>query len=80
MKISASGQYSGQDTTMEWKKVMKKPIPVGACQINEEFEVDTLEGTMKGKKGDWLMKGIDGEFYPCDREIFEKTYDILEDE
>jgi len=40
-----------------------------------EFKVDTLEGTMKGKPGDYLVQGINGEQYPCDKEIFEKTYD-----
>ena len=54
----------------------KKPIVVHAVQINEEFRVNTLEGNYKqGKPGDYLMKGIDGELYICDREIFEKTYD-----
>lgn len=62
--------------TLEYKKAIKKPIAVLCSQIDEEFEVETLEGTMKGKKGDWLMIGIHGEMYPCDREIFEKTYEI----
>ena len=55
---------------------MKRPIVVQAFQINEEFRVNTLEGNYKqGKAGDYLMRGIDGELYICDREIFEKTYD-----
>jgi hypothetical protein len=55
---------------------MKRPIVVHAVQINEEFRVNTLEGNYKqGKPGDYLMKGIDGELYICDKEIFEKTYD-----
>ena len=55
---------------------MKRPIVVHATQINEEFRVDTLEGNYKqGKPGDYLMRGVDGELYICDREIFEKTYD-----
>lgn len=56
----------------------KKPIVVHAKQIDEEFRVDTLEGNYKqGKPGDYLMRGIDGELYICDREIFEKTYDWI---
>jgi hypothetical protein len=31
---------------------------------------------MKGKKGDWLMVGINGEMYPCDKAIFNKTYKL----
>lgn len=57
---------------------MKKPIVVHAKQINEDFRVNTLEGNYKqGKIGDYLMKGIDGELYICDREIFEKTYNLI---
>jgi len=59
--------------------VMKKPIPVKAIQMCEPFQVETLEGTMSGKAGDWLMEGVSGEMYPCDAEIFDKTYDILPD-
>ena len=56
----------------------KKPIIIQCVQIDEPFEVETLEGTMKGKKGDYLMIGVNGEMYPCDKEIFDKTYDIVE--
>lgn len=61
---------------LEFKEAIKKPIPVKCIQIDEPFEVETMEGTMKGKKGDWLMVGIDGEMYACDAAIFKKTYDI----
>lgn len=58
---------------------LKRPIIVHARQIMEEFRVDTLEGNYKqGKAGDYLMKGINGEIYICDKDIFEKTYDFLE--
>ena len=57
---------------------MKRPIVVQTRQINEDFRVNTLEGNYKqGKAGDYLMRGIDGELYICDKDIFEKTYDIL---
>ena len=36
--------------------------------------IDTLEGRMEGKVGDWIIKGVNGEFYPCKNEIFIKTY------
>jgi hypothetical protein len=56
----------------------KKPIIVYSKQILEEFQVNSLEGNYKtGKSGDYLMKGIDGELYICDKEIYEKSYDTL---
>lgn len=36
--------------------------------------IDTLEGRMEGKVGDWVIKGVNGEFYPCKNDIFIKTY------
>lgn len=42
--------------------------------------IDTLEGTMKAKPGDYVIKGVNGEFYPCKPDIFEKTYEKVEDE
>lgn len=57
---------------------MKRPIVVHAKQIDEDFRVNTLEGNYKqGKAGDYLMRGIDGELYICDKEIFEKSYDFV---
>jgi hypothetical protein len=38
-------------------------------------EISTLEGTMRADKGDYIIKGIQGEFYPCKPDIFEATYD-----
>lgn len=46
--------------------------------INRVPFCDTLEGTMIGKIGDFIIKGIKGELYICDRHIFFETYDILE--
>lgn len=37
--------------------------------------VKTLEGTMKVSKGDYIIKGVKGEFYPCKPDIFEMTYE-----
>ena len=39
------------------------------------MEIKTLEGTMRANIGDWIIKGVNGEFYPCKPNIFEKTYD-----
>lgn len=43
-----------------------------------EFGIETLEGTMRVVKGDWVIKGVNGEYYPCKPDIFEKTYEIVE--
>lgn len=43
------------------------------------MEIKTLEGTMTAHKGDWIIKGVKGEFYPCKPDIFEATYEPVEE-
>ena len=47
--------------------------PVGGSPF-----IRTLEGDMTISKGDWVIKGVNGEFYPIKSEIFFKTYDVVE--
>lgn len=58
----------------------KKPVVVHAKKIDGPFCVDTLEGVMSGNPGDYLMKGINGELYPCKKEIFEKSFNWINEE
>lgn len=39
------------------------------------LKIQTLEGTMTARFGDWIIKGVNGEFYQCKPDIFEKTYE-----
>lgn len=38
----------------------------------------TLEGEMDVKPGNYIIKGVKGEFYPCRKDIFEETYEVVE--
>jgi len=40
-----------------------------------EIVIKTLEGEMVGSVGDWIIRGVNGEIYPCKPDIFAKTYD-----
>lgn len=42
---------------------------------NGDMNIETLEGIMKAGPGDYIIKGIKGEFYPCKPDIFEATYE-----
>ncbi len=42
-------------------------------------KIKTLEGTMTATKGDYIIKGVNGEFYPCKPDIFKKTYEKIGD-
>ena len=54
----------------------------GSKNIGQTFDVGifipTLEGIHLARYGDYIIHGVNGEFYPCKPDIFEKTYDILE--
>lgn len=55
----------------------------GVIKIKDSFgtiryAIETLEGRMAVKEGDWIIKGVKGEFYPCKPDIFEMTYEKLD--
>lgn len=47
---------------------------------NPYLKIETLEGIMKASVGDYIIKGVNGEFYPCKPDIFERTYERVIDE
>jgi hypothetical protein len=55
-------------------KRYRKIAYVEAVQYPEDFLVETLEGIMRGYAGDYLCRGVDGEFWPVQKDIFERTY------
>lgn len=60
----------------ELSEEVKNFIPEERYNINTSFLIiHTLEGNMIAEKGDWIIKGVKGEFYPCKPDIFEKTYE-----
>lgn len=51
----------------------------GKWSENSDFyEIETLEGAMRADVGDWIIKGVNGEFYPCKPDIFIETYEAVE--
>ncbi|MGB3077854.1 MAG: hypothetical protein WBB31_02155, partial [Saprospiraceae bacterium] len=65
---------SGSQYDLPFESYTKKDIPIGACRIDNDFEIMTMEGLMKAKKGDYLIKGVKGEYYACDADVFKETY------
>ncbi len=43
--------------------------------VGDGLDVPTLEGVMRASKGDYIIKGVKGELYPCKPDIFEMTYE-----
>ena len=44
------------------------------------LKIQTLEGVMTAQVGDWIIKGVKGEFYPCKPDIFAATYEAVPDD
>ena len=58
----------------KFEKYTKIPVTIEAYQTDVELEIETLEGTMKANKGDWIIRGVKGELYPCKPDVFDMTY------
>lgn len=73
-------QYDGTENSvveiLELKEAFSasKSIRAGA----DHLLIHTLEGIMRADKGDWVIKGVNGELYPCKPDIFEKTYEKVD--
>lgn len=64
-----------------------RKVNTGTLSAEETFQfrhplmlVTTLEGTMVANPGDWIIRGVQGEFYPCKSDIFEATYERVDDD
>lgn len=69
-------QYDGSNVE-EIKKFIGKSFEVGTV---EGIYIRTLEGIMKASVGDYIIKGLRGEFYPCKPKVFKMKYEVIENE
>lgn len=70
-------EHNGRDVARFIGKPTNFPtIPDGTPQGKIVAVIETLEGKMHADLGDYIIKGVNGEFYPCKPDIFEKTYDF----
>ena len=59
----------------KWQHWRKRPVVIRAQRLEVKTTIRTLEGTMIGNPGDWLIEGVKGEIYPCKDNIFRETYE-----
>lgn len=66
---------------IEWPgdhdEIMKDPNAPSHDEVG--FFINTLEGVMEALPGDFIIKGVEGEFYPCKPDIFWKTYEMIDE-
>lgn len=60
-------------------KFMQEGGVRGGSMSDKVVTIETLEGVMTAQLGDWIIKGVKGEFYPCKPDIFEATYEKVEE-
>lgn len=56
------------------------PTAIDPPERGPSLIIPTLEGNHKAMPGDWIIKGVAGEFYPCKPHIFEATYDEVKED
>lgn len=71
------GTFKSADRILVWSK--SPDLMIRRVNNEEKFEIVTLEGVMSVSPGDYVIKGVNGEFYPCKPDIFKKTYDRVEE-
>ena len=76
-------QYTGKNDfeISKWSNDLVYPSPVLEPAENNPsgsyLQIKTLEGVMTAIVGDWIIKGVKGEFYPCKNDIFLMSYDVV---
>ena len=78
-----SNKYRKKPVVIEaWQNSDENTFPVWLANVDVGREpggvilINTLEGVMKAMPGDYIIKGIKGEVYPCKSDIFEATYEV----
>lgn len=75
------GSEAGARAVLEWADP-HTPGRTLAARHRETGEwivvIETLEGVMSADPGDYIIRGVQGEFYPCKPDIFAETYELIE--
>jgi hypothetical protein len=66
-------RYEGTNESFEKILSMGGAREIRNC--HDGLYIETLEGTMRANIGDWIIRGVKGELYPCKPDIFVATYD-----
>jgi hypothetical protein len=71
-------QWTGPNLNELRNWITGSNLPTGVNSAYGDFlHIETLEGCMEASLGDYIIKGIKGEFYPCKPDIFAATYELV---
>lgn len=71
-------KYTGENRSQCIRFIGQLPYTQDREKSVYPIIIQTLEGVMRAEVGDWIIKGVKGEFYPCKPDIFEATYEKAE--
>lgn len=79
VEIEAARFTSGDSSIASWcggryRRESKSSDPT---DVAEWIDIPTLEGVVRANVGDWIIRGVAGEFYPCKPDIFDATYEAV---
>jgi len=77
--VQFNGSSAHKTAIARWMLGERYAYPNPSTRDLVDFAIETLEGTMIAHKGDWIIKGVKGEFYPCRADIFAETYEEASD-
>lgn len=69
-------QWTGLSSEKELLELTDGEARKWQFTLSGSIVIPTLEGEMTAKIGDWIIKGVKGEFYPCKPDIFHATYEL----
>ena len=69
-----------EESILELSELGLEPVCVDYADLdNPVLKIETLEGLIVATEGDYIIKGVQGEFYPCKPDIFKETYEKVEE-
>lgn len=75
--IYFDGTYKNAMKIEIWAYDKIQPIYELETNTCISLKIKTLEGTIFAKPGDYIIKGVEGEFYPCKESVFKQTYEVI---
>ena len=76
--IKFTGANLGDVTTFLGKEPPRRSLAVHGEAPLWAVMIETWEGPMRASPGEWIIKGVQGEFYPCKPDIFAETYEAVD--
>lgn len=79
VQYAGKGHLSFRGNVPQWIWKALTDETLKATNGTDPLVIHTLEGDMPVAPGDWIVQGVQGDLYPCKPDIFEATYELVED-